>query len=190
MGVPSTIRAGDTVQWVEAATTDLAGDPLTSADWTATAYLRTNTNAEGATVVGVARADGGWDFTITAATTTGFDAGRWFWQIQAVNGTTVQTLGAGTFDVLAALSYTSTPAAFDGRSQAEVDLAAVQAAIRAIVSRGAQQYSIGSRSYSALNLKELMQRETQLKAQVARERKSEKIAAGLGDPHSLYVRFT
>jgi len=35
----------------------------------------------------------------------------------------------------------------------------------------------------------LMEREAQLKAIVARERAAEKVAAGLGNPHSLYVRF-
>jgi hypothetical protein len=34
-----------------------------------------------------------------------------------------------------------------------------------------------------------MQRESQLKAIVAREKAAEKVAAGLGDPRSLYVRF-
>ena len=42
--------------------------------------------------------------------------------------------GAGSFQALRSLSYTGTPGAFDGRSQAEQDLEAVQAAIRAIVS--------------------------------------------------------
>ena len=190
MNIPSEIRAGDTVTWTDGPTTDQAGNTLDSATWTLTYYLRMNTASEGATVVGVADGAGSWDFTITSGTSTNFNAGQWYWQALATDGTSTLTVGAGTFTVLASLAYTGTPAAFDGRSQAEVDLAAVQAAIRAIVTRGAQQYSIGSRSYSALNLKELMQRETQLKAQVARERKAEKIAAGLGDPHSLYVRFT
>ena len=189
MKIPSEIRAGDTVEWTDGSSTDLSGDPLTSATWTLTYFLRTNTASEGSTAVGVARADGGWDFSIAAATTTNFDAGTWYWQARATYGSDVITLGAGTLTVLKALAYTGTPAAFDGRSQAEVDLAAVQAAIRAIVTRGAQQYSIGSRSYSALNLRELMQRETQLKAQVARERRAEKQAAGLGDPFNLFVKF-
>jgi hypothetical protein len=36
---------------------------------------------------------------------------------------------------------------------------------------------------------DLVLRESQLKAIVARERKAAMIANGLGDPHSLYVRF-
>ena len=189
MALPAEIRAGDTVQWIEPAAVDLTGSAATSATWTCTAYLRTNTAAEGATVTGTARSDGGWDMAISAATTGGFDAGTWHWQTRISSGATVITTGTGSFEVLAALSYAGTPAAFDGRSEAEQDLDAVQAAIRAIISKGAKQYTIGSRSWTANDLGLLMQRESQLKAIVARERAAETVAAGLGDPRNLFVRF-
>jgi len=177
------------VSWVVPAAVDLDGNLASSSSWTLTTYLRFNAASEGATVVGSARADGGWDNTISASTTDGFDAGEWSWQSRISSGATVITVGTGTTTVLASLSYVSTPAAFDGRSQAEQDLDAVQAAIRAIVSKGAKQYTIGSRSFTYADLGQLMAREAQLKAIVARERAAEKVAAGLGDPRSLYVRF-
>ena len=46
-----------------------------------------------------------------------------------------------------------------------------------------------SRSFTSNDLGQLMEREAQLKAIVARERAAEKVAAGLGDPRSLFVRF-
>lgn len=189
MAVPATIRAGDTISWIEAATTDNLGNAVSSASWTLAVFLRTNTASEGATVSGVARSDGGWDCSISATTSGAFDAGTWYWQALATNGSTKLTIGSGSFEVLPSLAYSSTPGAFDGRSQAEEDLAAVQAAIRAIVSGKAKQYTIGSRSFTNLDLPALMEREAQLKGIVARERKAEKIAAGLGDPQNLYVRF-
>lgn len=190
MNIPAEIRAGDTVTWTDGATVDRAGDTVDSASWSLTYYLRTNTASEGATVVGVADGAGSWDFALSATATADFAAGTWYWQAVATEGITTMTVGAGTLTVLASLAYSSTPTAFDGKSQAETDLAEVQAAIRAIVTRGASQYSIGSRSYSALNLKELMERETYLKSVVARERRAEKVAAGLGDPFNLYVKFS
>ena len=190
MTVPAEIRAGDTVTWVEPAAVDLSGAAATSATWTLTSYLRTNTAAEGATVVGTARSDGGWDMAISATTTGGFDAGEWQWQTRISSGATVITIGAGSVTVLASLSYAGSPDAFDGRSQAQQDLDAVQAAIRAIISKGSKQYTIGSRSYTAQDLGVLMQREAQLKAIVAREKAAEKVAAGLGDPRNLFVRFS
>jgi hypothetical protein len=189
MTVPATIRAGTTVGWVEPPAVDLDGNAATSASWTLISYLRTNTASEGATVTGTARADGGWDMAITATTSSGFDAGTWYWETRATSGAIVLTIGSGTTLVQPGLNYTGTPGAFNGQSQAEQDLVAVQAAIRAIVSKGAKQYSIGSRSFTTNDLGQLMEREAQLKAIVARERAAEKVAAGLGDPRSLFVRF-
>lgn len=189
MPIPAELRAGDTVQWIESAAVDLDGNTATSAVWTLTTYLRYNATNEGATVVGTARSDGGWTNTISASTSGGFDTGTWSWQSRISSGATVITTGSGVFRVLASLSYAGSPTAFDGRSQAEQDLEAVQAAIRAIVSKGAKAYTIGSRSFTYADLGQLMEREAQLKAIVARERAAEKVAAGLGDPRSLFVRF-
>jgi len=189
MTVPATIRAGDTVAWVEPAALDLDGNAATSAAWTFTTFLRFNAASEGATVTGTARTDGGWDMAITATTSAAFDVGVWSWQSRITSGATVITVGSGTTLVQPGLNYTGTPAAFNGQSQAEQDLAAVQAAIRSIVSKGAKSYTIGSRKFDAADLAQLMQRESQLKAIVARERAAEKVAAGLGDPRSLFVRF-
>ena len=151
-------------------------------------YLRTNTASEGATVVGVAYGTG-WEFTLAAATSAGFDAGTWYWQAIATSGSDKVTMGAGQLQVLAALEYSGAPGAFDGRSQAQQDLDAVQAAIRAIISGGAKQYTIGSRSFTKLDLGELMERESKLKAEVKREQMAELINNGQGNPHNLFVRF-
>ena len=68
-------------------------------------------------------------------------------------------------------------------------LDAVTTAIRAIINDKAAEYSIGNRTFKRIDLAELRMRESQLKAIVVRERKAAMIANGLGDPHSLYVRF-
>jgi hypothetical protein len=187
--IPAQIRAGDTISWRDDAGRDNLGNEITSASWTLTYYLRTNTASEGSTVVGVAYGTG-WEFTISAATSAGFDAGDWYWQAIATSGSDKVTLGAGQLTVLAALEYSGTPGAFDGRSQAQQDLDAVQAAIRALVAGGAvQQYSIGNRSLTKMRLEDLMQLESKLKAEVKREQMAELVANGLGNPHNLFVRF-
>ena len=189
MRIPSQIRAGDTIQWRDAPGVDNLGNAIDSGSWSLSYYLRTNTASEGATVVG--SADGtGWEFTIAAATSTGFDAGTWFWQAVATKTGSTITMGSGQLTVLRSLSYTGTPGAVDGRSQAQQDLDAVQAAIRALVSGGAvQQYSIGSRSLTKMRLEDLMTLESKLKADVKREQMAELMANGLGNPHNLFVRF-
>jgi hypothetical protein len=187
--IPAQIRAGDTIKWRDDAGVDNLGNEISSSTWTLTYFLRTNTASEGATVVGVAYGTG-WEFTIAAATSADFDAGEWYWQAQATSGSDKVTLGAGQLQVLAALSYTGTPSAVDGRSQAQQDLDAVQAAIRAIVAGGvAKEYTIGNRNLKKYDMADLLQLEAKLKAEVKREQMAELIANGLGNPHNLFVRF-
>ncbi len=178
------------MKWRDDASVDAFGNAVTSGTWTLTYYLRTNTASEGATITGTAYGQG-WELTIAAATSVGFDAGQWYWQAIATAGSEKLTLGAGQLDVLAALNYAGSPGAFDGRSQARKDLDAVQAAIRAMIAGGAvQQYSIGSRNLTKMRLESLLQLEAKLKADVKREQAAELAANGLGNPHNLFVRFS
>ena len=189
MKIPAQIRAGDTIKWRDDAGVDNLGNEISSSTWTLTYFLRTNTASEGATVVGVAYGTG-WEFTIAAAISADFDAGEWYWQAQATSGSDKVTLGAGQLQVLAALSYTGTPGAVDGRSQVQQDLDAVQAAIRAIVAGGvAKEYTIGNRNLKKYDMADLLQLEAKLKAEVKREQMAELIANGLGNAHNLFVRF-
>ena len=189
MNIPSEIRAGDTIQWRDVAGVDNLGNEVSSSDYTLTYYLRFNAASEGATVVGTAYGTG-WQFSIAAATSVNFDAGTWYWQAVATKTGSTITLGSGQLTVLAALSYSGTPAALDGRSQAQKDLDAVQAAIRTIVAGGvAKEYTIGNRSLKKYDLTDLLALETKLKADVNREQKAQLIANGLGNPFNLFVRF-
>ncbi len=168
---------------------DNLGNEVSSSDYTLTYYLRFNAASEGATVVGTAYGTG-WQFSIAAATSVNFDAGTWYWQAVATKTGSTITLGSGQSTVLAALSYSGTPAALDGRSQAQKDLDAVQAAIRTIVAGGvAKEYTIGNRSLKKYDLTDLLALETKLKADVNREQKAQLIANGLGNPFNLFVRF-
>ena len=189
MNIPSEIRAGDTIQWRDVAGADNLGNAISSSDYTLTYYLRTNTASEGATVVGTAYGTG-WEFTVAAGTSTGFDAGQWFFQAVATKTGSTVTMGSGQLTVLRSLSYSGTPGAVDGRSQAQQDLDAVQAAIRAMISGGAvAEYSIGTRRLKKMEMADLLQLEGKLKAEVKREQMADLIANGLGNPHNLFVRF-
>jgi hypothetical protein len=189
VNIPRSLTAGDSLTWNDPPAVDGQGNPVRSSTLTLTYFLRAPVASEGATIVGVADAVGGWDFTLAAAETAGLNAGTWYWTAQATSGALVLTLGSGSLQVLPSLAYTGTPAAFDGRSEAEKDLEAVQTAIRTIVAGGVSQYAIGSRQATKLDLGALMKREAYLKGIVAREKAAEKIAAGMGDPRNLFVRF-
>lgn len=189
MQIPSKNRAGDTWQWRDVAAHDSLGNAITSATYGLTYYLRFNAASEGATITGTSYATG-WEFTVSAATTAGFDAGLWYFQAIATSGSTSHTIGAGQLTVLPALNYTGTPGAYDGRTQSQKDLDAVLAAISALISGGAvKRYSIGNRSIEKFTLAELREYEGVLRARVARELAADQIANGLGSPRNLFVRF-
>lgn len=158
-----------------------------SQGWALNVYFRKA--AAGITAVGAERSDGGWNLTLTAATTAGMAAGEWQWQAVTSKGAASTTLAAGRLEVLPSLAYSGTPSSFDGRSEAEIELAEVRAAIRALITKGATQYTIGSRSFTAIDLGKLTERESQLRAIVAREKAAARVAAGLGDPRNCFVRF-
>jgi len=186
---PKKFFAGDFVQWRLDPTTDVFGESISSPDWSVVYYLRTNTNAEGATVNSSAYGTG-FAFSIASTVTTNFDAGNWFYQAVAnKSGQETQTIFSGSFEVLASRAYTGTPAALDGRTQLKKDLDAIDAAIRAIIEGGVvQEYKIGSRDVKKYELSELIMLRDKYKAMVVREQKAQMIANGLGNPHNLYIR--
>ena len=75
------------------------------------------------------------------------------------------------------------------RTQTEIDLDAVTAAIRAIIADKAAKYSIGGRSFERINLPVLRAREAELKARVFSEKRYSLKSQGLGDNKNLYVHF-
>ena len=189
ISVPEVIYAGDTIIFDVPAFTDPVGENVDSGTYTLVWYARTNTASEGASITGVAEADG-WRITVPSSTTTGFDAGLWTWQAIATSGALQYTAGRGQFTVKATLEYAGTPGAFDDRSRAEIDLEKVEAAIRTLAEGGVvQEYAIGNRSLKRYKMGELLQLRDALKAEVDRERRAEKVRQGLGNPGVTRVRF-
>ena len=87
-------------------------------------------------------------------------------------------------------NYSGTPGAYDGRTQTEQDLEAVNAAIRAVISGGAvQEYTIGNRHLRKMSMADLLQLQGLLNARVQRDLAAENIANGLGNPRNMFVRF-
>tara|TARA_A200000159_G_C7239473_1_gene303896 strand:- start:132 stop:716 length:585 start_codon:yes stop_codon:yes gene_type:complete len=187
---PTTVRAGDYVQWRIPASQDVFGNSISSPDWSVVYYLRTNTGPVGATVNSSAYVDG-FQFTIASNVTATFTAGNWFYQAVAnKSGAEKQTIYTGQFEVLESLEYSGTAVNYDGRSQVEKDLEVIQTAIRTIISGGAvQEYKIGTRSAKKYELSELLALESRYKAELVREKQGEMIANGLGNPRATFVRF-
>ena len=190
MNIPSEIRAGDTVKWRDDSSTDVFGNEIKSDEWTLKYYLRTNVTPTAHTATGSVYGTG-WEFTISATDSANFESGDWYWQAIATKGAESLTLGYGNLTVEASLSYTgSATPQYDGRTQTEKDLKAVEEAIRTLMAGGAvQEYRIGNRNLKRYELQDLMQLKGQLLAEINREQMAEKIANGLGNPRNMFVRF-
>lgn len=184
--IPSRFRAGDLVTWTE---TDAPAGATAI-----TAYLRTNA-ASGAAVAGADNGDGTFDFTLPAATSATLIPGDYLGQFVATVAGQPQAYRETRFSVARSLAFTGSASSVDFRSQAEIDLANVEAAIRVLTS-GAQEYRIGSgtanggRMVRRADLAELIAWRDRLKAEVAKEQAAADVENGKGDPNKLFVRFT
>lgn len=187
MEIPSEIVQGNSVTWRDAATTDSLGNAITSADWTLTYYFGGPTTFN---VVGTAYSSG-WEVSLSAAQTGAMNdslSANYFWQATVTKASQVITIGNGSLRIIKNLA--TAVAGFDGRSQTEIDLAAVQAEISSRISGGTTiEYQIGSRRLRKEAMSELLTLESSLKRQVYMEKAAQQMANGLGDPRQMYVRF-
>lgn len=191
MRIPPRITAGDQVSWTDYATSDSKGDPVSSIDYALTYSIRGPINTAAIDVAGVPNGTG-WDVSLTTAQTAALNVGgnnaMWYWQAAATKTGVRHTLGSGQLVVLPNFSLiTST---YDGRSQAEQDLDAIETTIRARSTGSAvQEYTIGNRSTKYMNMADLLSWRTRLQMVVARERRKQAIKNGLGAPDRVGVRF-
>jgi len=175
MTEPTTVRAGDTWTWEVT--------EANYADYTLTYYLR---NAAGKIDV-VATASGNtYTVSVPAATTAGFKPGVYSWirRVTGVLGTF--TTATGTLEVLANLALN---VAQDARTSARIALDNIEAYLIDPNNLAAASYSIGGRSLSRWSRAELLVERDKWQAEVRNEKAAERMAAGLGNPRRLYVRF-
>lgn len=187
MNIPLTLTMGDSYTWKDFATTDNLGNNVDAPTWT----LYYAISGGSATLILTGARDGtsnSWTTSISSAQTMALSAGTYYWQAYVTSGSSRQTLGTGQINILQNVAIAG--ANYDGRSQFKKDLDAVQAAMRAMITGGAvAEYTIGNRSVRRIPMSDLIVLEAKLKAQVVREERASKIAQGLGDPGSIYVRF-
>lgn len=185
MNFPPQIVAGDIVKWSDTSQVGDLSSSIESGSYTLTYALR---GASSLDVVGVASGTG-WQFTINGAATAAWTAGVYYWQATATDaaGNRV-TLGQGTFKVLPNIA--AAVAGYDGTTQSEKDLAAVEQEIRNRIQGGASiEYSIGQRSLKRESLSELRAMRAELKRIVMKERQAQMIAEGRGNPRQVFVSF-
>ena len=185
MNIPQTLTAGDTVSWSDDPWTSPAGQLYTPPGYALTYELR----GPGAPVtLNAAQAGTGWHTTLAADVSANLAAGLWWWV--AVFTKPGERISAGKGEVRVVVDLASITGAYDGRTQAEKDLAAVEAAISARATGGVVlEYSIAGRSLKREPTAALLSLRSLLLIRVRNEQSAASIAAGLGNPRNLHVRF-
>lgn len=186
MNIPARLAAGDSFTWKDGSTKDNLGNAIDASGWTLKYAIRGAATLDlTATVIGLE-----WQTSITKAQSTSLPPGVYFWQAYVDNpGLTSRiTLNSGQIEITPDL--TSATTGFDGRTQSEIDLAAVQLAMRTLISGGAvQKYMIGNRSVEKMTMADLIMHETRLKYRVNQEKAAQTIKNNLGNPNNMFVRF-
>ena len=155
------------------------GQTLTSSTYSGVVYLRTNVASAGLAISGQPEASGGWDYELTSAQTTSLVAGVWYAEHVISLGADVFSVGTAQLVVEQSLAFSGNAAAFDGRSQAEKALDAVQQQIDSMIAGGVQMYMIGNRQMMKIQLSHLYKERNRLQRIVNNEKAA---ANGITDP--------
>ena len=193
MKIPAVLVAGDSANWTDTAFADSANSPVDSGTYTLTYSFRGSIAAGNVDIVGVATGTG-WKTSLTtaqsAAMNTTASALTVYWQAVATKSGVRVTAGTGTLLLKPNVAGLSTGATFDGRTQTELDLAAIKAEMSSRISGGATvEYTIGTRSLKKEPMAALIAMEQRLMRIIAREKRAAAAANGLGYTGRLAVRF-
>lgn len=169
---PVEITAGARLRW----TKTLADFPASL--WELKYYFR----GAGTGFDATATADGeAHDITVAAATTAAMTAGQYYFEAWATNLSDANEkylVDEGRVTVKRSFLAVSTATTIDDRTQAEIDLAAVRAALSGAAGLSVLEYTIGNRSLRRRSHAELLDLEKRLVARVAGERRRERVRQG------------
>lgn len=185
MNIFDTLPAGDSATWSDDPVLLPDGRTADAATWVLTYYLR------GPSRVDLAATASGrnWTTTLTAAASAALVAGLYNWVAVLTLGVERITVGNGQASITPNLAQIATT--FDGRSVAQVALAACEAAMSTFNNTGGKvkRYEIAGRIMEFQTIGELMQLHGFWQAKVLAEGHAAAIANGLGNPRNLYTRF-
>jgi hypothetical protein len=151
----------------------------TTPGWTLTAHLR------GPGQINLQAADDG-TFTATADTTKSWAPGTYWWSMRATNGTDVLEVASGQLVVKPDLAAAAE--GFDGRTQNERALDAINAVLEKRASQDQQRYTINNRELWRTAIPDLLKLKAHYAAAVRRERRKAAGVTGFG--RTIKVRFS
>lgn len=189
MKTPAIITAGDAVTWRQPPFSLANGTFVSPPAWSLKLHIRGPLAAGLDLDAGVDGAD--WTFAISAVQSAAFNAGPatalWYWQLRATLAGQPSTAARGVLKVRPNLGVIGTGAVFDGRSDAEKILAAIELEIKARIDGGATlEYTIGQRSLKKEPMTALLELRDKYRAIVRLERRKGRIS----DIQTVQVQFS
>lgn len=151
-------------------------------DWVLTVHLRGpgQINLEG-TADGTSHL-----FTADAAATAAWAAGTYWFSIRATKGADVIEVAKGQLEVLPDLAAVT--GAYDGRTENERALDAINAVLSKRATQDQQKYTINNRELWRTPIADLLKLQAFYKAAVRREKNAAKGISGFG--RQIHVRFS
>jgi hypothetical protein len=180
---PLTFVLGDFVQWKRS---DLVRDyPLATYSAQYVSRLSGGGNTE-FTVVGT-ETDGTYLFTIPSATSSGFVAGDYHWQLEVVRTSDSSriVIQRGDWSILVDLDVNGS----DPRSHAQIMIGKIESILQGKADSDIGSYSIAGRSLTKMSFAELMEARDRYKAEYTQELIKSRLETGKPSGSTVKVRF-
>jgi hypothetical protein len=184
MRIPASITVGDSASWDDDPV-DVSGIARTSADYVLTYALRGPTDAD---LTAISNGSG-WRTSLSTTVSGELEAGTYAWSAVLTKTGERYTVASGQIAVAANLAAASTP--YDPRSSAKRILDALNAYLEGSATKNhldVIESEIATRRIKRDKASLLVWRD-KLRSEVIREEQAASIAAGLGNPRRLHVRF-
>lgn len=181
--VPEKIVVGDFIQWKR---TDLSSD-YPPASYTATYIARITGGGASEIQVTGTNSDGIYLFTVTSATSAGFNAGQYHWQLEIVQNSSGNRIvvDRGYFEAIVDLDANNA----DPRTHAEIMITKIESLLSGKADSDVANYSIAGRSLTKLTFQELIQARDYYKQEHRKEEIGERIRRGVATGSTIQVRF-
>jgi len=180
---PTNLQAGDLWGWKR---TDLVTDYPSSAY--SLSYIARREITGEKIAISATGSTTAYTVSVASTTTVDYEAGRYHWvaYITRTSDSARIEIDQGVFEVEPNRATSSD----DPRSFAQIALDNIETYFKDPTNIAAASYSIAGRSLSRWNRADLLVERERLKGEVARERRAEQIAKGLGTNATIRVRFT
>ena len=129
--------------------------------------------------------DGNFLFTVTSATSSGFTAGEYHWQLEMSDGTNRIVIERGIWTVLPDLDVGSA----DPRSHAEIMIAKIESILQGRADQDVASYSINGRSLTRMGVTDLTDWRDYYMAEIVKQKREYRKKLGQATGQTIRVRF-